>query len=392
MDYIRWHNAYKEGMVKSFNLGSYLSSLHWLFKDSPARREDFPLMTGSAVFPQSYCGRRWLENMHCMERALQLQNEIVKYVKEVKARMGSEPGCKSFVAIKEYTADPFLEAKLEASLVIARIVHPFLKKYQTDQPMLPLLSTDLFNILKKLLTKIMKPDLMKKTSSAKDLHKLKMTVETNFITAHSADIGTAANDLIKKMKQSELRVLAFKNEFLTFVKRLVTKMLLKSPIKHKLVRSCTFLDPTVMVTEKANTLLVSTLDELPEAKRVTAIDCDAIKDELADFVSTKMDRTLFSHYELTKSGRLDRFLHTHMKKHCPKLWMTVEIILTISHGQASVERGFSFIKEISVDNLSQVSLIAQRRITDYIQRCGGTTKVPVTKDLLTAAARTTINS
>ena len=30
--------------------------------------------------------------------------------------------------------------------------------------------------------------------------------------------------------------------------------------------------------------------------------------------------------------------------------------------------------------------IAQRRITDYIQRCGGTTKVPVTKDLLTAAA------
>ena len=204
----------------------------------------------------------------------------------------------------------------------------------------------------------MKPDLMKKILSAKDLHKLKMTDETNFITAHSVDIGTAANDLIKKMKQSELRVLAFKNEFLTFVKILVTKMLLKSPIKHKLVRSCTFLDPTVMVTEKANTLLICTLDELREAKRVTAIDCDAIKDEFADFVSTKMDRTLFSQYELTKSGRLDRYLHTHMKKHCPKLWMTVEIILTISHGQASVERGFSFNKEISVENLSQVSLIA----------------------------------
>ena len=63
-------------------------------------------------------------------------------------------------------------------------------------------------------------------------------------------------------------------------------------MKHKLVRSCTFLDPTVMVTEKANTFLVCTLYELPEAKRVTAIDCDAIKDEFADLVSTKMDRTL----------------------------------------------------------------------------------------------------
>ena len=89
-----------------------------------------------------------------------------------------------------------------------------------------------------------------------------------------------------------------------------------------------------MVTEKAKTLLVCTVHELPEAKRVTAFDCDAIKDEFADYVSTKMDRTLFSQYELTKSGRLDRFLHTHMKKHRPKLWMTVEIILTISHGQA----------------------------------------------------------
>ena len=64
----------------------------------------------------------------------------------------------------------------------------------------------------------------------------------------------------------------------------------------------------------------------------------------------------------------------------------VEIILTISHGQAYVERGFSLNKEISVEILSQVTLIAQRRITDYIQCCGGTTKVPVTKDLLTAAA------
>ena len=69
------HNAYEEGVVKSFNLGGYLAFLHWLFKDSPARREDFTLDTGSAFFPQSYCGRRWLELVRCMDRALNFRRK-----------------------------------------------------------------------------------------------------------------------------------------------------------------------------------------------------------------------------------------------------------------------------------------------------------------------------
>ena len=84
--------------------------------------------------------------------------------------------------------------------------------------------------------------------------------------------------------------------------------------------------------------------------------------------------------------RLDSFLHTHLEESWPKLWKVVELLLLLSHGHASVERGFSYNKEISVGNLSQLSVIAQRRITEYVKRCGGTTKVQMTKELLTAAA------
>lgn len=379
------HNAFKEGMTKSFNLGSYLSSLHWLFKDSPARREDFTTITGSVVFPLSYCGHRWLENVSCIERALQLLKPMELYIKEVKTKTGYEPSCKSFASTRDFISDPFLQAKLEASLMIARIVGPFLKKFQSDSPMLPFFSSDLFDILIKLLNKILKPDILKTITTPKDLHKIDMLDDKIFLTPHKVDIGTAAKDLLKNIRQSELRILSFRAEFLLFVRTMVKKLLNKSPIKYKLVRCCVFLNPTVMVTDRACSLLSQTLDELREVNKVTAAECDAIKDEFVHFKNHIMNRNVFSTYDCS-SERLDSFLHLHLKEQCPRLWTIVNLLLLLSHGQSSVERGFSYNKEISVENLSQVSVIAQRRITEHIKRCGGTIKVPITKELLSAAA------
>lgn len=276
---------------------------------------------------------------------------------------------------------------MEASLVVAKIVTPFLKKFQTDCPMLPFFSTDMFDLLKKLLNKILKTDVLSDLSSAKDIHKLDMEDSEIFRTGHSIDVGTAAKDLLRKIKPktSDVQVLAFRNNFGAFIRALVKKLLDKSPIKHKLVRCCTFLDPSIMIKEKSKSQLVQILDVLREAKKLTASECDAIQDEF-DAFRVKMDRELFGAFKPTSSERLDRFLHQHLKEPCPQLWKVVEVILVLSHGQSSVERGFSFNKEISVENLSEVSLIAQRRLTDYIKRCGGTTEVPLTKELLSAAA------
>ena len=49
----------------------------------------------------------------------------------------------------------------------------------------------------------------------------------------------------------------------------------------------------------------------------------------------------------------------------------LKILLLLSHGQASVERGFSVNKEIEVENLLKHSLVAQRTICDYVEAVGG---------------------
>ncbi|CAJ1069773.1 uncharacterized protein LOC119021703 [Xyrichtys novacula] len=57
-----------------------------------------------------------------------------------------------------------------------------------------------------------------------------------------------------------------------------------------------------------------------------------------------------------------------------------------SHGQATVERGFSINKEVETCNMHEETMVTQRLICDYVTVCGGVFKVPITKELLTSAA------
>ena len=56
------HGVFKDGYISTnWNIHSLLANLYWLFKDSPARREDFIQATGSMLFPLVFCAHRWVE-------------------------------------------------------------------------------------------------------------------------------------------------------------------------------------------------------------------------------------------------------------------------------------------------------------------------------------------
>ena len=67
-----------------------------------------------------------------------------------------------------------------------------------------------------------------------------------------------------------------------------------------------------------------------------------------------------------KSGedRLDYFLSEilQMQVEYQDLWLTMQLLLTLSHGQATVERGFSVNKEVLNPNLQEISLQAIRLV------------------------------
>ncbi|KAJ8388000.1 hypothetical protein AAFF_G00147910 [Aldrovandia affinis] len=64
----------------------------------------------------------------------------------------------------------------------------------------------------------------------------------------------------------------------------------------------------------------------------------------------------------------------------------VRKLLLLSHGQATVERGFSVNKEVEICNMQEDTVIAQCLICDYVTVCVGVLKVPLSKEMLASAA------
>ena len=61
-------------------------------------------------------------------------------------------------------------------------------------------------------------------------------------------------------------------------------------------------------------------------------------------------------------------------------------LLIISHGQASVERGFSINQQVEIDNLDESSFVAQRLICDHVNSVGGIKNIDHNNKKLLASA------
>lgn len=152
------HNSFRAGSCAAgWDIEHTLLCLYWLFHDAPARHEDFVNATGCSIKMLKFCKHRWLENVAVSERALTLWPHILTYVNMVQKGDLPQPKLKSFDTIRNSAKDPLFLPKLMIFNSTAREMAPFLTLYQTDRPMLPFLSEDLFNLLKgKLLCFIMK--------------------------------------------------------------------------------------------------------------------------------------------------------------------------------------------------------------------------------------------
>ena len=119
-----------------------------------------------------------------------------------------------------------------------------------------------------------------------------------------------------------------------------------------------------------------------ESGFVDETDCDEVMQQFDDFIHTCANGKLenFS----VADDRLDTFLRSRMAANYPKAWSVCELALLLSHGQASVERGFSVNKELVVENQSEQTA-AKRMIKDHIIHVNGVTNVEITYSMVLAA-------
>ena len=73
-----------------------------------------------------------------------------------------------------------------------------------------------------------------------------------------------------------------------------------------------------------------------------------------------------------KEDRVDSFYASIMSVNASfkSCWEIFKIVFTLSHGQVSVERGFSINKELLVENLEEESVVCQRMVYDHVSSIG----------------------
>lgn len=207
------------------------------------------------------------------------------------------------------------------------------------------------------------------------------------------DIGFAAETTLTQLKSSQKisdrQRLEIKMDCKKFLITLLDKLLKKAPVHHMLVRSMQCLDPRRMAGSKelCVTQMRRMLHILVEAKHVNEAVCDDILREFREFCDLAALQVKFREFD-PKTARVDTLLYETMgtKPSLSRVWNVVKLLLVLSHGQASVERGFSINKELIVENQRERSLVARRLIVDHVRSVGGVTKVEITKELLLSAA------
>ncbi|CAM4672851.1 unnamed protein product [Leuciscus chuanchicus] len=368
------HNAFRGGCkATGWDIEHGLSCLYWLFHDSPARHEDFVTATGCSTSMLKFCKHRWVENLSVAERGMQLWPHVKRYVEMVGRGELPNPKVKSFEEVKNRCADPLFTVKVGIFISIAREIEPFLTMYQTDQPMLPFLAEDMTRLIKGLMSRFVVDTHLKESSTLKllnvpyqdrNLHK----------DASQIDLGFVADSTLKQLrstkKVSDKQSLEIRLDSKTLLMTLLDKLLAKAPVKHTLVRCLQCLDPRHMAKSKEQCVrqMMIVLRSIVEAKHLNNTVCDDVMREFREFCDLANLQTKFRDFD-PKAERVDTLLYETMGTNpsFSRLWDVVKVVLVLSHGQASVERGFSINKELIVENQKELSLVAQRLIVDHVR-------------------------
>ena len=386
------HNAFRRGCEASqWDLESFLSACYTLFRDSPARREDFINVTESSSLPAKFCAHRWLENKSVASKLIELLPDLKKFVIAAQEKKITLPQNKSFDIVKTGVMSPLIPCRLAFFCFVASKLEPFLEKYQAEQPLLPFMSTDLQDVLKSLLKIFVKREVLDGCTTAQRLVNVDVTNTDHHVHLKAVELGFKTDELVREAnKHSSMMegpINAFRAECKAFVKAIVLKLQEKSPLKFELVRNLSCLNPHLMANkETSKRKMKMTLQCLQTARRLKHEECDQALQEYDMFLDEAVSKLSPSEFNL-RTQRLDTWLHSAManKPQYQMLWAVTQKLLLLSHGQAVVERGFSFNKEVMADNLSQVALKARRVVMDHVHSVGGIENVVLNKPLLHAA-------
>ena len=235
--------------------------------------------------------------------------------------------------------------------------------------------------------RFIKQPLLHEADSVAKLIKIDVNNKESQCNYKKVDVGVGAKKALSQAKLSDAQILSFRMECLKFLSATAAKIIERSPLKYPLVRAVSCLAPnsvvnSQVVAEKRMRNLVQTMYEKGYITSVVADKCVSQFGDLCSKASGTF-RSKFSGFNRS-SDRLDTFYYSILGQdpEFTELFYVVRLVLTLSHGNACVESGFSINDDMLVENLHEDSLIAQRIVYDEVQSAGGIASIKLDIALL----------
>ncbi|KAJ1519804.1 hypothetical protein ONE63_005057 [Megalurothrips usitatus] len=382
------NNSYKQGFKSvKWNLMPFLRGIYYVFKDVPARRSDYVRFSesGKPIFPEKFCGVRWLENDSVAITASKAIPDLQDYVNGV-SREKIKVDSKSFDNMQRGLNDKLMPARLAFFAYIAQQLNPFLKEYQCSAPLIPFLYTDLSAVVRNIMSHFVKESVLDKAKSVSDVD---ISKEDNLLSGSKVEVGHAVKAELRKLNLSADAIKAFKTDCRSILIKMCSILILKSPVseKYKLAKYVTFCDPAIIASQVSvsRARLGNALQAVIAKNWFSGEICDKISREFKTLVAKPEFIALCAQYRRSDL-RVDHFWRNYLQgqNSYQNLYSFLKVVLVLSHGQAFVERGFSVNKEMIVENQLARSLVAQRHVYDAIKSHGGVDNMMVDKKMISA--------
>ena len=279
------------------------------------------------------------------------------------------PSSKTFEAVCRGVDYPVKTAKLGFFSFFASIFQPFLVKYQSKVPMLPFLYTDLSQLLRSVLTLVVKEDVLQACSSGLQLSKSDLDKQIMFKKKRCFHLGFATESNLAELRKKDVVNESTNGEFLLGMQKCVVATLKKlcerCPTGSVILRSAVIFDPAILKSSTSTVLsktLWYMLQNLVSFKIVATKEADLAYQQFG-----LMHDEVMGAVDINGISRLDDYYFQKLKiSKYAELSAIVKISLTLSHGQSDVELGFSCNTLLLEENIKDDSIVSKRLIKDHL--------------------------
>lgn len=403
------HNAFRTGLnaVPSWSVQEFVTDIFYWFKNYPSRREDY-ISVHAAFTDEEICVKflrfvdnRWLSMGPVVVRIIQQFDVLREFFLKGKFDSTTKENARFKRICAQLQSKNITLLRLHFVANITADFERFLTIFQDSSPLIHLLHDEMTELVRRILMRFVKQDLV----TGKSARGLVSFVESklkseNYVSVDSFNIGTEAGKILKEMKADKTQYTAYKTstiEFTKFFEVCTAYMVKKLPLTNVLLKNIACLSPLFRQQSSSIQMIVTVVENLPYICSSTMIDDvrrewqQYQRDEIPEnfFISLsgqKEDGSPFVEYH-----RIDYYWHkikaltdAHGNQKYPALGTVAKMALSLSHGQADVERGFSINKQIldSRTALNQKTLCGMRTVKEVVTRCGSITNIPITPVLL----------